>query len=231
VIGEGPAIRHGVTADLPEYGDDDEPRMVTHQFVETIWVDPLFYAQTLSDEEGTVVGFSVTTRVRRFAPRFAAPRPVPTTRWLLERATRRKYRASACAHVRLGRTRFVDAAARSWGVPKVSASVGVRVFSYSEAWYFGNPGHYSDYVCSVSTASSFGRLRSVENLDWPDKRDDANDGYAPTGPEEDPRLAPWIEAFRRASIVTTWTVIQFPLSPETWPVGFGPHGDDVRTLP
>ena len=120
VIGEGPAIRRKVTADLPDYtGDDVEHCMITYHLTEALWVDPLFYAQTLSDEDGTVLGFSVTTRVKRFAPRFAAPRPVPTSRWLLERLTRGKHVAPALTHVRLGRTRFATAVADdAWGIPK-----------------------------------------------------------------------------------------------------------------
>jgi len=107
----------------------------------------------------------------------------------------------------------------------------VRIFSYSEAWWFGNPGYYSHYVCSSSTASSFGAVGPLENLAWPDNREDPAQGYAPNSAAGDPRLAPWIEEFRRVGIVTTWTVIHFPLSPETWPVSFGPFSDDVRTLP
>lgn len=187
--------------------------------------------QTVADEDGTVLGFSITTRRRRFAPRFAAPRPVPTTSWLLERLTRR--RLSALAHVRLGRTRFADVVPEEWGAPSVRSLVGARSYSYSEAWYFGNPGHYSHYVCTASMASPVGGYpEGLETLDWPKNRDDPSEGYTPTGPDEDPKPAPWIEAVRERAVVTTWTVIQFPLSPENWPPSnFGPHGDEVRTLP
>jgi hypothetical protein len=241
VIGEGPAIRRSVAVELPDWARDEEPLegdeyvpppLVQHEFVEALWVDPLFYAQTLSDEDGTVVGFSVTTRVRRFAPRFAAPRPVPTRVWLIERLTAGRRQVRALAHVRLGRTRFSDVLRTDWGPPKVRSLVGARYFAYSEAWSFGNPGHYSDYVCSTNMASRVGDIPThLESLDWPENREDPEEGYAPSGPDEDPRLAPWIEDTRRAAVVTTWSVIKFPLSPETWPVSFGPHGDEVRTLP
>ena len=52
------------------------------------------------------------------------------------------------------------------------------------------------------------------------------------GEDEDPVLEPWIEAVRRSAVVTTSSVIQFPLSPENWPPEhFGPHGDEVRKPP
>jgi hypothetical protein len=237
VIGEAPAIRRQWTVDLPDYeadiDDDDDFPLVERTFTEELWVDPLFYAQTVADEDGTVLGFSITTRKRRFAPRFAAPLPVATHRWVLDRLTGGRWRMPALAHVRLGRTRFAEVSSGEWGVPKVRSMYGARRYTYSEAWSFGNPGHYSDYVCTASSASDVGGYpEGMQHLDWPGKHEDPDEGYAPSGPDEDPRLATWIETVRGRAVVTTWTVVQFPLSVERWPPdNFGPHGDEVRMLP
>lgn len=237
VLGEAPAIRRSITRELPDYSeltdDESEPPLLEHVFTDALWVDPLFYAQTVADKEGTVLGFSITTRKRRFAPRLAVPRPVPMLAWLLGRPTRERRQLSALAHVQLGRTRFSDVVLTEWGLPSVRCVIGARTYAYSEAWYFGNPGHYSTYVCTASTASQVGGYpEDLEPIDWPENRDDPDEGYAPTGEDEDPILAPWIEAVRQSAVVTTWSVLQFPLSPENWPPeNFGPHGDEVRTLP
>lgn len=237
VIGETPAIRRSITRELPDYSertdDESEPPLVERAFTESLWVDPLFYAQTVADKDDTVLGFSITTRKRRFAPRFAVPRPVPRRAWLLWRLTRGRRQVSALARVRLGRTKFSEVVLTDWGLPSVRCVIGARTYAYSEAWYFGNPGHYSNYVCTASMASQVGGYpKKLEHIDWPEIRDDPDEGYAPTGEDEDPVLAPWIVAVRRSAVVTTWSVIQFPLSPENWPPeNFGPHGDEVRTLP
>jgi hypothetical protein len=208
VIGERPAIRRSITRELPDYSEltdeESEPALIEHTFTESLWVDPLFYAQTVADKDGTVLGFSITTRKKRFAPRFAVPRPVATRTWLLWRVTRGRRQLPALAHVRLGRTKFSDAVLKDWGLPSVRCVIGARTYSYSEAWYFGNPGHYSDYVCTASTASQVGGYpENMEHIDWPENRDDPAEGYAPTGEDEDPILAPWIEAVRRGAVVTT----------------------------
>ena len=237
VIGEAPAIRRSIIRELPDYSDltddDSEAPLVEHTFTESLWVDPLFYAQTVADKDGTVLGFSITTRRRRFAPRFAVPRPLPTRSWLLWRLTRGRRQLPALAQVRLGRTKFSGVVLTDWGLPSVRCLIGARTYSYSEAWYFGNPGHYSSYVCTASMASEVGGYPvNMEHIDWPENRDDPDEGFAPTGDDEDPVLAPWIETVRSSAVVTTWTVIQFPLTPENWPPeNFGPHGDEVRTLP
>jgi len=237
VIGEAPAIRRSMTRELPDYSeftdDESEAPLVTHAFTESLWVDPLFYAQTVADKDGTVLGFSITTRKRRFAPRFAVPRPVPTRKWLVWRLTGRRRQLPALAHVRLGRTKFSAAVLTEWGLPSVRCVIGARSYAYSEAWNCGNPGHYSDYVCTASMASQVGGYPTgLEHIDWPENRDNPDDGYVPIAEDEDPVLAPWIEAVRRSAVITAWSVIQFPLSPQNWPPeNFGPHGDEVRTLP
>jgi hypothetical protein len=103
VIGEAPAIRRPWTIELQDFDADiddlkEDFPLVPRTFTEALWVDPLFYAQTVADETGTVLGFSITTRTRRFAPRFAAPLPVATNRWLLDRLTRGRWRMPTLAH-------------------------------------------------------------------------------------------------------------------------------------
>lgn len=59
VIGEAPAIRRSIARELPDYSeltdDESEPPLVEHTFTESLWVDPLFYAQTVADKDRTVL--------------------------------------------------------------------------------------------------------------------------------------------------------------------------------
>lgn len=78
VLGEPPALRDTVHAKIPDWSamgdDDEEPPLVRRGFVRSTFVDPLVYLVAISDEDEAVLGFSITTRHRRFAPTFYAPR-------------------------------------------------------------------------------------------------------------------------------------------------------------
>lgn len=237
VIGEAPTLRQTVSIELPNFqedaGDDYNYPTANRQFTESLWVDPLFYAQTVTDDDGTVLGFSITTRTRKFAPRFGAPRPLSNYSRLVARVPKLGERKrSLLAEARLGRTCFADVV-KGDSSPSVHSVIGARTYSYSEGWSFGNPGHYSDYVFTMSSVSTIGEFPpGMQSIPWPSDRADPEDGYGPAGPSGDRPLAAWINSVRRSAVVTTWTVIRFPLSMQDWPpVTFGPHGDEVRTLP
>jgi hypothetical protein len=105
----------------------------------------------------------------------------------------------------------------------VRAWLGARAWSYSEAHSFGNPGFYSDYILTSSSAApprrvDYEALRAVSTgLD--EGFDDGTRSVSPLG-----------KRFRRRSAVTTWTVLTFPITLEAYSVGFGPHEDEIRTL-
>src|SRR3954468_9791042 len=78
VLGEPPALRRRFELDEKDWGavadDDSEPPLVTRSYVESFFIDPLYYVQTVSDVDDPVVGFSITTRPRRFHPTITIPR-------------------------------------------------------------------------------------------------------------------------------------------------------------
>ncbi len=92
-----------------------------------------------------------------------------------------------------------------------------------EAHSFGNPGFYSDYVLTTSSAApprliDFDALAAVSTgSDEP--FDDGTSSVSPLG-----------RRFRRRSVVTTWTVMTWPMTLEAYSIGFGPHEDEIRTL-
>ena len=204
---------------------------VTRPYTESVYVDRDYYVQTISDEDETVVAFSVTTRSPRFAPCFEIPQrrdawaPV-----LLQRLRRRRYRP--LFRICLGRTRFSELGP---GVrpsddvvgPMLEANVGARFASYSETEYFGNPGYYQTYVFTAGGGAGhmrhFGDIVAVTRevgYEWPSEDDDRRwrDLVA-------------LREFRRFTAITTYTVIGAGMDRDGYPALFGPRGDDVRTIP
>jgi hypothetical protein len=76
VLGEPPTIKRTVTGKRTDYVEEAnfEIRKVEHprDFREYIWIDPDFFVQAVTDDEDTVLAFSVTARNPRFNPRFRA---------------------------------------------------------------------------------------------------------------------------------------------------------------
>lgn len=232
VIGEPPALRDSIDMEMPDWSaasdEEQEPPSVAQRFVRSTFVDPLFYLVAITDDEDTVLGFSVTTRRRRFAPTFYAPRAPSFRDRLIERVTLGRRKAYRLVRFRLGRTTFAGAAPLDWGIPIVQANFGARTWSYSEAWYLGNPGHYLTYVFTNGSASSVGGIpRGLRATDWEDQ-----DPAVATDRSGEPVLQSWVESVRSKTRVNTVTVVSFPLELERWPgETFGPHGDEVRLLP
>jgi len=196
VLGEPPVIRRTFTRSLPDWeealNDEEDPPIVEREFVECFFVDPLYFVQTVSDHEGTVVGFSITTRSRRFHPAlYLPPRPPFRTR-VLERLTFERVRAPRLGRVELGRSSFDQALGDDWGFPRIRSWLGARAWSYSEIYYCGNPAHYQDFVFTTSSAAPFFR-------DDPSVIEEAMPGAEPwlateSAPEDWLEAAPpWIE--------------------------------------
>lgn len=247
VLGEPPAISRTITkSDYLEYVTSEDPeyrpdagdaqwRAVSMDFVESVFIDHDYYVQTITDSDQTVVAFSVTTRSRRFRPVYEVhPRPG----WF-DRRRYRKRSGEAWAplvHVQLGKTRFTDLDDPDpdrFAGPHFRISVGAHNYDYSEFAYFGNPGSYQSFVWTASDVTGAGRFGDgvavqgeINGLEWPDP--DTDDG-----PEPDWAQMPAAQRFRRETTITTYTVVHQSLWLErNYPLGrFGPHVNDVRTLP
>jgi hypothetical protein len=103
---------------------------------EHIFINKYCYVQAVTDLEGTVVAFSVTTRKRWFHPKLVLG-PYSLTGEKLK--------------VRLGRTKFFEL--QRFARPQdVSSSLGAHSFHYSEEYYFGNPGKYQTFVFAINDA-------------------------------------------------------------------------------
>jgi hypothetical protein len=259
VLGEPPAIRRTVTKNVYEYIDSDDPRydpaladpdddshelVVPAEFVECIFVDRDYYVQTVSDFDDTVLAFSVTTRRRRFRPRFQTP-PNPGLRERIRWRRESGEGFKPLFKVRLGRTTFDeldDDDPDDFAPPHFRAESGARMARYAEFAYFGNPGFYLTYVFSANIAWP-GRapweliqtiVEEAGHFEWPYplRPDPAEPDEAP-----DPAAEPdWeqlraVRRFRREAVITTVTVMHPNLWTENFPTTFGPHGDEVRLIP
>jgi hypothetical protein len=48
---------------------DSDPPLATRKYLECFWIDRDYCVQTVGDQDDAVVGYSITTRNRRFKPR------------------------------------------------------------------------------------------------------------------------------------------------------------------
>ncbi|MBV8940120.1 MAG: hypothetical protein JO240_00140 [Solirubrobacterales bacterium] len=230
VIGEPPALGDTVEVDMPDSGaagaPDGDPS-VKRRFLRSTFVDPLFYLVTISDEDEAVLGFSITTRRRRFAPTFYAPRAPSFRRRIAGRLPfgRQSY---WLVRFRLGRTNFARAASNLEGTPRIQSSSGARVWLDSEAWYLGSRGHDLTYVFTNTSASPVGGLpEGLEPVpEWEDQ-----EAAIQTDSNCECTFKPWVAAIRTTTQIDTVTVVSSPLQLERWPGAFGPHDDEVRQLP
>jgi hypothetical protein len=250
VLGEPPAIRRTIVKDdYLELVDRDDERFymlgvpvdeddLTREvrspraFTECFFVDRDYYVQTISDQDETVLAYSVTTRDRRFKPIFEAPQVYG---WRERRRIRRRIgqNPTPLFRVRLGHTRFADRDPTDpdeFAGPHLLVSVGVRTFRYSELAYFGNPGHYQTYVFTASDPAGeapVGQVAGVQEEinanEWPHPE------RADTEPGWDSLLV--TQSFRRETAITTITVTASELWEKNFPSTYGPHGNEVRTLP
>lgn len=249
VLGEPPAMRRSFEVQRPDWSQPHEegqlPPSVTRKYLECFFVNSLCYVQTVSDADDTVMGFSITTRSRRFHPtlwfptyprtsfgdrlsvfmgllRMAVHPQPPMTRvaWIghairFDLPVGRRRRGGK--RVELGRTTFVETGA---DIPRrIQAVHGNKHWSYAEAYWGGNPGYYQDVVFAASRVSPVARYPGgIETLAWEERP------WIDADPPE------WIRRARSIGVITTMAVIKMGFHLEDWPT-FGPTVDQIRTLP
>jgi hypothetical protein len=224
VLGEPPAMSRSFEAELPEY-DPEAEEMVSHRraFRQHFFIDRDYYVQAVCDPEETVLAFSVTTRSKRFKPRFSFPPRARPERWW-------RPGPSPLFSVKLGHTRFGVLRDRDPNHrPQIKATSGARTYSYTEALYLGNPGYYQHYCFTASSAAHLGPIGPIMEV----TKLLGHDWVGGIGDEDPERLQghPVLNRFRAQTPITTYTVLGPHLRPESYPTTFGPHGDEVRTLP
>ena len=175
-------------------------------FDEHIFVHDAFYVQAITDRNGTVTLYSVTTRAEDFRPVLGIRQGTPTLQ------------------VTLGRDTFaaVGTAPGSRG-----GYAGARRFHYWESHYLGNPGLYQTYIVSVNDAGYIGAggnfVAAVRALSVLESEEEL-----PAAAEEGAREL--LDRFAAETVVNTYSVAspQFPL--ELQGMRFGPNKDQVRVL-
>lgn len=196
------------------------------------FIDRDYFVQTISDDDHSVLAFSVTTRSSRFKPAFQLPRK---RGWKGKRQWKRRTgeEFKPLFRIRLGHTRFEEldrGDPDEFAGPHFRAWIGARSFSYAEDHYYGNPGYYQTFVFSASSNAAVpDGIRELSNAiqeaggeEWPDKN---------RVDQPEWKDMPRAQAFRRRSAITTYTVISVDLWLKNYPSTFGPHGDEVRMLP
>jgi len=198
------------------------------------FIDRDYYVQTVSDEDETVLAFSVTTRSVRFKPRFHGLRRLGwVERWRWRRRFGSRYRP--LVDITLGKTRFADLDSpdpANFAPPHFIVSMGAHNHAYSEFRYFGNPANYQTYIWTASDAARQGRFgngmavwKEIGGDEWPDPSIDP-------GRQPEWSSMPDTQRFRRETVITTYTVVSGSLWIENYPLArFGPHENEVRTRP
>lgn len=231
VLGEPPAMRKTIFAEVHEYDPEVEDSLLVEQsFLECFFIDRDYYVQAICDGEETVVAFSVTTRSNRFRPTFLFPAKVGCRRrrgW--KKQTGERFRSFF--KVTLGKTHF-DRLRTDPSKPRRRIEVGARTYFYTELFSYGNPGHYQSFGFTASVAAIQAPIGPVAEVAQALGRGWIT-GFAEADeePQNDPEGLPILRRFRRETPITTFTVVGPSLWPEDYPSTVGPHGDEVRTLP
>ncbi len=228
---EGQKLDHKLFQEMEEQEvvEWEDPPLLKVTYIECFWVDRDYYVQAIADEDETVLSWSVTTRSKRFKPKFIG---VPKPSWRARRRLKKEVGVDWKPHftLREGQTRFAELAPDG-GVPQaIRVSRGARTYAYSEIYYFGNPGYYQHFVFTASGAAGrfpTGRIGEV----W----DETGERW-PDDPYQVEASAPFeqlkaVAEFREQTVVTTYTVVSIDLPLEFYPSEFGPFEDWVRTLP
>jgi hypothetical protein len=244
VLGEPPAMRSStikddyiewVSSEDPDFDPsvENQTRLAARRFEVSTFIDRDYYVQAISDDDETVLAFSVTTRSRRFRPVYQVHRqPGLIERWRWRRRFGEPYKP--LVRLKLGRTTFADLDPRDpeqFAGPHLLISVGAHNHAYSELTYKGNPGNYQSFVWTASDAARQGRfgngsavMQEIHGDEWPD----------PKMEEIEPNWDDMAETqrFRRETVITTYTVIHPSLPLVNYPLKrFGAHENDVRLLP
>lgn len=235
VLGEPPAVQRTVfqTETVGAAGNDPrdpgraDPR--SQSFIVSVFIDRDYYVQTISDDDQTVLAYSVTTRSRRFRPSL---HPVPALDFSRIRLRRSKEDRRVQPHIVLGKTRFSDLDATEpehFAPPRLRLRIGAHNFDYSETSYFGNPGRYQSFAWTASDVARQGPLGSFANIAAGLDPDRWMNFAEPDDPDWS-ELAD-LHRFRRETAITTYTVCDVRLPIEKYPLwcfGVGEH--EVRTL-
>jgi hypothetical protein len=241
-LGEAPAMHATVTSNIRNWQEDGTYILEPKAFLESIWIDRDFYVHAYSDELGTVVAFSVTTRSRRFHPQIRSPGYYfPNHAGLRGRADAvlRRFNVGGTRPLfalKLGQSRFAEL-----DQPQMaSAWVGAHNVHYYEAHWYGNPGNYQWYIFSINDAGwQAWDVPLIGTLMPSDGPWDFEWGFDGEKDASFDAMSGWHD-FRRRTRMNTYTVLSPMLSPEDYPtagdlhgypVSFGPNSTQVRTLP
>lgn len=220
VLGEPPAMRRSVTWKATKFDDRGLGHKIDNVGHESVYWTRLAYVQTLTDADGTVIAFSVTTRHWRFRPRFQCPggSALPPT-WWDRNVRRRSYHYVPGFNIRLGKSRLVGLGE----IEQAGATRGARRVNYWERHYYGNPGHYQTYIFAVSDAGIDTPNAPMQGLfaERPDPRWNCDGGVLP-GEE--------VDAYRRLARINTICILGPALIAEDYPLTIGADADAVRTL-
>jgi hypothetical protein len=147
VLGEPPAMRRTEEATVTRYDDNGNAYLEPKAWTECVWIDRDFYVHAVADEDETIQAYSVTTRSKRFRPRFRQPGAFSVDRGRIARVLRRPdYKLHP--KIKLGRTRFHEL-----GRPEQAAAwIGAHNVHYFEAYWGANPGYYQHFVYSINDA-------------------------------------------------------------------------------
>jgi hypothetical protein len=196
-------------------------------YIEYVFIDRDFYVHAVTDVENTVQVYSVTSRTRRFRPKFRPPGGSSETRARWLRNLGFHYRFRPQTEVTLCKTRFA-----ALETPQAAAGwVGAHNWHYFEAFSYGNPGNYQTFVYSINDAGPLvGHPRMADMNDFAT-------GYPEAGANRDLNE---LAEFRRNARINTYSVVgpdfvvdDYPSSEgrlDEYPTRFGVSSYYVRTL-
>ncbi len=124
-------INTGISQDYVDqnFGKPSITKNYLKTYTEQIYAHRKFFVRTISDQNGEIVFYSVTTRTKDFRP------PFPL-HWVLP-------------DFRLGKTDFKSIDSYPQAIAMNDSS---KLFYYNESHYFGNPGFYKTYFFEASTS-------------------------------------------------------------------------------
>lgn len=153
--------------------------------IEWVFVDDLFFVQACTDEDGTVLHYSVTTRDPRFRP--AVPFPNAGCYWGPD---------GPQVAARLLETPFAGVESQP---DTINFTLGAQRFWYVETHYLANPGNYQSVALSVQDSGAT-PVGGTGHAPLPEEL-----GVAGTFEPESADL-PSVRAWRVAAVPNTYTI-------------------------
>lgn len=173
---------------------------------EYVFVRDLFYTQVITDNNGAVLSYAITTRNKKFNPFI------------------KLFDSSDTNKIVLGESKFSEIKDEP---KKIYAGCGARRFHYIEEYYLGNSGNYQYYIFSINDAG----FVQVENeiffckLDYSPKEENNKKGLDTLNLKDDE-----VGNFRKNEILNTFAVTAPFISFDDLDFGIGPDYDKVRIL-